>query len=71
MGSGESGKLPLEFVGFGKLAWLTSKLNSSAVSENLVLRRSSKMTLGTIGVTLGCLLVRFEKGQGFCGDLCS
>jgi hypothetical protein len=45
--SGESGKLPLKFVGFAKLARPPSKLNSTAISENLPLRRSSKMTLGT------------------------
>jgi hypothetical protein len=38
--SGESGKLPLKFVGFAKFARPPSKLNSTAISENLPLRRS-------------------------------
>jgi hypothetical protein len=45
--SGESGKLPLKFVGFAKFIVPPSKINSTAISENLPLRRSSKMTLGT------------------------
>ena len=47
MKSGESGKLPLKFVGFAEFARPGSELNSTAISENLPLRRSSKMTLGT------------------------
>ena len=46
MKSAESGKLPLKFVGFAKFKRPPSKLNSNAISENLPLRRSSKMTLG-------------------------
>ena len=49
MESGESGKLPLKFVGFAKLARPPSKLNSTAISENLPLKCSSKMTLGNHG----------------------
>ena len=44
--SGESGKLPLKFVGFAKFARPPSKLNSTAISENLPLRRSTKVKLG-------------------------
>jgi hypothetical protein len=47
--SGESGELPLKFVGFAEFALPPSKLNSTAISENLPLRRFSKMTLGTPG----------------------
>ena len=47
--SGESGKLPLEFVGFDKFARPLSKLYSTAISENLPLRLCSKMTLGIEG----------------------
>ena len=46
MESGESGKLPLKFVRFAQFARVPDKLNSTAISENLTLRRSSKMTLG-------------------------
>jgi hypothetical protein len=51
--SGESGELPLKFVGFDKFARTPSRLNSIAISENLPLRRSSKMTLGSKGLTQG------------------
>jgi hypothetical protein len=44
--SRESGKLPLKFVGFAKFSRPPSELNSTANSENLPLRRSSKITLG-------------------------
>ena len=47
MESGESGELPLKFGGFAKFVRPTSELNSSRISENSPLRRSSKMTLGT------------------------
>ena len=43
--SGESGKLPLKFVGFVGFARPPSELNSTAVSENLPLRRSQKIFL--------------------------
>ena len=49
MESRESGKLPLKFVGFAKFSRPPSELNSTANSENLPLRRSSKITLGTSG----------------------
>ena len=49
MESGESGKLQLEFAKFAKFARPPSKLNSTAISENVPLRRSSKMELGTPG----------------------
>ena len=48
--SRESDKLPLKFVGFDKFGGPPSELNSTAISENLPLRRSSKMTLGKGGI---------------------
>ena len=44
MESGESGKLLLKFVGFAKFDRVPNKLKSAAISENLPLRRSEKMT---------------------------
>ena len=49
MESGESGELPMEFVGFARFVRPPDKLNSIANSENLPLRRSSKITLGRKG----------------------
>ena len=58
--SGESGKLPLKFVGFAKFARPPSELNSTANSENLPLRRSSKITLGSMGLGITFILESFK-----------
>ena len=52
MGCGESGKLTLEFGGFDLFARPAEGLNSTAISEDLPLRRSSKITLGN--TSLNC-----------------
>jgi hypothetical protein len=69
--SGESGKLPLKFVGFAKFARPPSKLNSTAISENLPLRRWFKITLGKTVLSTNRILPYQPSnwgGNGVNGD---
>ena len=72
MESGESGKLSLKFVGFVGFARAPDELNSTAVFENLPLRRSEKMTLGTHGQGLDSRVngkIIWEQACGFLGRI--
>ena len=51
-------QITAEILGFAKFSRPPDKLNSTAISENLILRSCSKMTLGSKG---GCGLIAGGK----------